>query len=467
MTSTFAQWQQRLGYGIADLSCNLVWQLISLYLMFFYTDIMGLPAYYAGLMFLITRLVDGVADVLMGLVIDNTSTRWGRCRPWLLIGAIPFGLLCVMVFWVPEFSTTGKLIYAFITYLCLSFLYTLVNIPFSAMLPFLTSDAKERTVLSTVRIIMGSLGSTLVAVATLPLVKTLGNGNQEQGFLYTAVIFGCIASFFLLLSFRNVEERINVVNEKMTLSRAWYGLKNNQPWKIFAVNIFLMWGAFFFQTGALVYYFTYHVRSADLTALAAGISTFVPLLGTLTVPWLASRMRKIYVYQVSCAVNLLGMAVMILSNDSVMGLLTGAVILSIGAGQRTAIYFSMQADPVDYGEWKTGINTAGILTSVNGFLGKVAMASAGAISGGLLSWGGYMANQSQSPEALLAIKACYLYIPAGLILLSMMWMGRFYKLDAQYERIRRELDQRNSVEPQPEMTAVADNALTTVNANLK
>lgn len=96
--TTFTLWRQRLGYGIADLSCNLVWQMISLYLMFFYTDVMGLPAYYVGLMFLVTRLVDGVADVLMGLVIDNTTTRWGRCRPWLLIGALPFGLLCILAF---------------------------------------------------------------------------------------------------------------------------------------------------------------------------------------------------------------------------------------------------------------------------------------------------------------------------------------------------------------------------------
>lgn len=156
--TTFTLWRQRLGYGIANLSCNLVWQMISLYLMFFYTDVMGLPAYYVGLMFLVTRLVDGVADVLMGLVIDNTATRWGRCRPWLLIGALPFGLLCILAFYVPDFGTTGKLLYAFITYLCLSFLYTLVNIPFCAMLPFLTSDSAERTTLSAVRILLGSLG---------------------------------------------------------------------------------------------------------------------------------------------------------------------------------------------------------------------------------------------------------------------------------------------------------------------
>lgn len=182
--TTFTLWRQRLGYGIADLSCNLIWQLISLYLMFFYTDVMGLPAYYVGIMFLVTRLVDGVADVLMGLVIDNTSTRWGRCRPWLLIGAVPFGVLCILAFYVPTLDVTGKLIYAFLTYLCLSFLYTLVNIPFCAMLPFITSDSRERTTLSSVRILLGSLGSTIVAIATLPLVAALGKGNQAQGFLY-------------------------------------------------------------------------------------------------------------------------------------------------------------------------------------------------------------------------------------------------------------------------------------------
>lgn len=438
--STSTVWRQRFGYGIADLSCNLVWQMISLYLMFFYTDVMGLPAYYVGIMFLAARLVDGVADVLMGLVIDNTSTRWGRCRPYLLIGAVPFGLLCILAFYVPDFGTTGRLIYAFITYLCLSFLYTLVNIPFCAMLPFLTSESKERTTLSTVRILLGSLGSTIVAVATLPLVKALGQGNQEQGFLYTAIVFGIIATFFLLVSFRTVEEKINITQERMTLSRAWRGLRNNPPWFVFAINIFLMWGAFFFQTGALVYFFNYYVGNTELTALIAGISTFVPLLGTLTVPLLAKRMKKRHVYLVASAINLAGMAIMIAAGINVAGLIGGAVILSLGAGQRTAIYFSMQADPVDYGVWKTGINTAGILTSINGFLGKVAMAGAGAITGIMLSAGGYVANSVQTSEALFAIKACYLYIPAALIVISMLWIGKFYRLDDHYEKIRADLD---------------------------
>ena len=166
----------------------------------------------------------------------------------------------------------------------------------------------------------------------------------------------------------------------------------------------------------------------------------MPLLGTLTVPLLASRLKKRHVYLIASAINLIGMIVMMAAGVNSWGLVTGAVILSLGAGQRTAIYFSMQADPVDYGVWKTGINTAGILTSINGFLGKVSMAGAGAVTGALLSSGGYIANQAQSETAMLAIKSCYLYIPALLILASMLWIGRFYRLDDHYEQIRADLD---------------------------
>ncbi|WP_347291785.1 glycoside-pentoside-hexuronide (GPH):cation symporter [Kluyvera georgiana] len=438
-TKTASPWRLRLGFSVADISCNLVWQLISLYLMYFYTDIMKLPAYYIGIMFLITRLADGVTDVLMGILIDNTSTRWGRCRPWLAIGAIPFGLLCILAFYIPDFGTTGKLIWAFITYFLLSVMFTVVNIPYNAMLPFLSNDAHERTVLSSVRIMFSFIGSTIVSVATLPLVNWLGNGNQDRGFIYTATLFGVLSTFFLFVSFCNVKERYTITPEKMTLRRAWQGLKENTPWKVFAINILFMWGAFFLQSGALIYFFKYYVGNTALTSVAAGIASFVPLLGTLTVPFLAKRLRKIQVYQLACAINLGGMVIMMLSGVNVWGLMSGAVLLALGFGQRNAIYFSMQADPVDYGEWKTGINTAGILTSVNGFIGKVAMAAAGALSGFMLSATGYVAEAQQSAAAIMAIKACYLWIPAGLIVVSMLWMGRFYTLDNQYEEIKKQL----------------------------
>ncbi len=214
-----------------------------------------------------------------------------------------------------------------------------------------------------------------------------------------------------------------------------------------------MWGAFFFQTGALGVLLPLLRREyradggyrRDLHLRSPARHPHRPAAGPTH--------EKRHVYLVASAVNLLGMGIMMVSGAHVLGLIVGAVILSLGAGQRTAIYFSMQADPVDYGVWKTGINTAGILTSINGFLGKVAMAGAGAITGVLLSSSGYIANHTQSDSALLAIKACYLYIPALLILASMLWMGRFYRLDDQYEQIRADLDAGRGASPAPAPTA--------------
>lgn len=430
--NALALWRQRFGYSSADLSCSLVWQMISLYLMYFYTDIMGLPAYLIGIMFLVTRLVDSVADVAMGLVIENTQTRWGRCRPYLLFGAIPYGLLCMLIFYVPDWGLTGHLCYAFITYLCLSLIYSVVNVPLSAMLPLISSDSRERTILASMRMVMGSLGASLVAIATLPLVKMLGHGSQQQGFLLTALLFGSIATFFLFISFFNVQEQYRVENQRITLPRAWHGLKNNPLWKAFAINIFMVWGAFFLQTSSLVYFFKYYSPSANATALVAGISTFVPLLGTLTVPFLVTSLSKLQVFLLAGVLSLSGMIIMMLAGEIKAGLLIGTVIMSIGTGQRAAIYMAMQADLVDYGNWKTGINIVGVIASVNGFLGKITMAGTGAITGVLLSSGGYTPHQIQTSTTLFIIKACYLYFPAVLILCSMGWMARYYRFDSEY-----------------------------------
>lgn len=144
---------------------------------------------------------------------------------------------------------------------------------------------------------------------------------------------------------------------------------------------------------------------------------------------------------IASVVNLLGFVIMIWANVNVTGLLIGAVVAALGHGLRQSIYFSMQADPVDYGEWKSGVSAAGILSAINGFIGKVAMAVAGAISGIVLTWGHYAANETQTTNALLAIKLNYLVIPAILVVFSMIIMS-FYKLDKLYPEIRKELDAR-------------------------
>ena len=444
MTATTGLWKQRIGYGVADTACNLVWQMITLYLMFFYTDVMGLSPVSVGVMFLVTRVVDGVTDVLMGILIDNTKSKYGKSRPYFLWGAIPFGVIAILTFYVPDLGPQGKLIWAYATYMGLSLMYTVVNIPLASILPSLTSDAHERTVLATTRMVFSFLGATIISSVAMPMVDQLGDGDKAHGYFVTMSIWAVVGTLLFLFTIKNVEEKVLVKQEKMGIVTAFKALKGNTPWFVFALNIVVMWGAVFFQGGALIYYITYNLGKPELVGLIAGIGAFVPMIGTLSTPFFSKRMKKINVFMIASTIVLAGTVMMLLVGASTPGLIAGAIILGLGMGLRTSIYFSMQADPIDFGEWKSGVNAAGLLSAVNGFIGKIAFAVAGAAAGYLLSAGGYVPDQQQTPEALEAIKMCYFIIPIGLIMLSMLIMKTMYKLDYIFPQIRAELDARNA-----------------------
>jgi GPH family glycoside/pentoside/hexuronide:cation symporter len=434
-------WRQRIGYGMADFASNLIWQVIAMYLMYFYTDVVGLVAAQVGIIFLITRLVDGVADVTMGVVIDKTKSKWGKSRPWFLWGAVPFGVLGVATFYVPKVGHNGELIYAFITYLGLSVAYTMVNIPLSSILPSLTRDARERTNLATTRIILAILGSSVVSYSLLPMVRAIGGKSERVGFFWTMVIFAGTGTLMFIYTFTSVEERVKVLHPQITVKQAFAALKGNTPWYVFAFNIVFKWGAYFFQQGALIYYIKYNIGRNDIVDRVALVSALLPAVGTFTAPWLGRHLHKRTTYMLACVINLAGMAITFVSGGWLPGLFAGVIVMAIGFGLRTTMYFSMQADPVDYGEWKTGISASGVLCSTNGFIGKVAMALAGAVSGWMLTMAKYVPNQAQGPAALLAIKLNFLVIPAGLIVISMIIMS-FYNLDKIYPQIRAEIDAR-------------------------
>lgn len=440
MNAVSFKWRQRFGYGAADFACNLIWQMITLYLMIFYTDVVGLAAAQVSILFLVTRIVDGVADALMGVIIDKTKTQWGKSRPYFLIGAIPFGLLSILTFYVPDVGPAGQLVYAYITYMGLSIAYTMVNIPLASILPSLTSDAQERTVLATFRIIFSCIGATVVSVLTLPLVQVFGGGSGSRGYFLTILIFAIVGTMMFFVTFKNVEEKVKIRQRKISVKQSFGSLKQNRPWHIFGLNIVFMFGGVFFQSGALIYYFTYYVGDTSLGALAAGLTSFVPLAGVFATPFIARFMYKRTLFMIGSAINLAGILVMWMAGVHIPLLMAGVVIAAVGGGLRQSIYFSMQADPVDYGEWKTGISAAGLISALNGFIGKVAMALAGAISGWLLTWGGYVPNQPQVANALFAIQLNYIIIPAFTIVVSMIIMA-FYNLDKKFGQIRAELDE--------------------------
>ena len=185
-------WPERISYGLSDAADNLVFQMMTTYLLFFYTDVYGLLTSAAAILFVVARLADVVESLIIGVMIDHTHSRFGKSRPFFLWYALPYVLFAVLTFVTPDFGATGKLVWAYVTYLGLGFFYTAVNLPITSILPALSKNERELTLLGVIRQFFGSSVQIIVAVFTLPLVALFGQGNQQRGFLLTIVLFGII-----------------------------------------------------------------------------------------------------------------------------------------------------------------------------------------------------------------------------------------------------------------------------------
>ena len=395
-------------------------------------------------MFLVTKFIDGVSDLIVGYLIDKTNTRWGKSRPWILFGAIPFGVTAVFAFSVPDIGQTGMLIYAYVTYILLSTSYTIVNIPMASILPALSENPHERTVLASCRTFFSSVGSTVVSAFALTLVDKFGNGNEALGFRIVMIIFGVIGCLVFFFCFFNTKERVMVQAEKVSLKANMSCLLHNGPWKLFALNIVWFFGGYVIQASAVIYYFTYVVQNTSMVQIVATITTLVPIVTNLLAPFLVKLTSKRNLMIGGSMVHAGGLLIIFFGGTNVPVLIGGAVIAAAGYGLKGSMHFAMQPDPVDYGEWKSGVNTAGTLSAVNGFIGKVGMAIASSIGAALLQFGGFDAALSvQSATAQSYITTMYIWVPIVMNIATIITM-MFYNLDKIYPQIIKELDERRA-----------------------
>ena len=418
--------------------------MISLYLLYFYTNVMHLNAGAVSIKFLVTKFIDGVSDLIVGYLIDKTNTRWGKSRPWILFGAIPFGVTAVLAFSVPDIGQTGMLIYAYVTYILLSTSYTIVNIPMASILPALSENPHERTVLASCRTFFSSVGSTVVSAFALTLVDKFGNGNEALGFRIVMIIFGVIGCLVFFFCFFNTKERVMVQAEKVSLKANISCLLHNGPWKLFALNIVWFFGGYVIQASAVIYYFTYVVQNTSMVQIVATITTLVPIVTNLLAPFLVKLTSKRNLMIGGSMVHAGGLLIIFFGGTNVPVLIGGAVVAAAGYGLKGNMHFAMQPDPVDYGEWKSGVNTAGTLSAVNGFIGKVGMAIASSIGAALLQFGGFDAVLSvQSATAQSYITTMYIWVPIVMNIATIITM-MFYNLDKIYPQIIKELDERRA-----------------------
>ena len=420
---------QRLGYGVGDLGINFYFGLATAYLLYFYTDVLGISAALAGSVFLVARVVDAAADPFMGAIADRTRTKAGRFRPWLLWGAPPLAVLTVMLFSTPQLDADGKLIWAYATYIAFGIAYTAVALPYAALTPLLTRDHEERTVLSTVRMGCAFIGFYIISVATDPLVRLFA--TPAAGYQAVSIIYAVIATSLLVVCYFSTREQTQLTTPaRVPLRASLRAVLSNGP--LIVVILVFMCGLMSFnvRTAAAIYYCKYNLGRPDLIAAYFAWTMPVMIAGLLGVPWLARRLGKAGAVIAGALVTIVGgLGLYLTPTDAVNVALFFCCVMALGGAPVAVMGWSMTADTVDYAEWRTGIRADAQIYSVAAFFQQLAAAFAGAGVAGLLAWFGYIANTAQSPDSLLAILVMMSLAPCAIMVVAIV-ACLFYPLNA-------------------------------------
>ncbi|MDF9828818.1 MFS transporter [Parabacteroides sp. PF5-6] len=438
--------KEKIGYGLGDAASSMFWKLFGMYLLFFYTDIFGIEAGIVGTMFLITRVWDSLFDPVVGILGDRTESRWGKFRPYLLWIALPFGILGVLTFTTPDWNVTGKIIYAYITYSLMMMVYSLINVPYASLLGVMSSDPKERTALSSYRMIFAFLGSILALVLIEPLVKIFGNDGQNltRGWSLAAFVFAGIAVAFFWCTFSWTKERVRPIKESRNpLKDDVKDLLGNKPWWILlgAGIAALIFNSI--RDGAAVYYFKYYAVAPEafnlgifgsalsLTTLYLVLGQAANILGILLVSPVSNRIGKKNAYLFAMVLaTLLSIGFFFIDKENIGLMLLLQVLISACAGSIFPLLWSMYADIADFSEWKTGRRATGLIFSSSSMSQKFGWSIGGALTGWLLAYFGFQANVEQTATAQEGIRMMLSILPAAGTLLSVVFIY-FYPLTEQ------------------------------------
>jgi sugar (glycoside-pentoside-hexuronide) transporter len=427
---------QRFSYAASDTAGQLVFTVISFYLLKFYTDIAGLSALVAGNILLVARLVDSLDAPLWGIVFDRVHSRWGNSRPWFLWLSMPFALSGILTFATPDLSPTQKAVYAGATYIACSVLYTGINTPVTAILSALTNDPRQRVVLTTFRMFGSKAGVLLVNATLLPCIAWFGRGDAKLGIMRTIPIYAAGSIVLYLIAFRNLRERIPASGGRISIPQSFSALGGNWPWIIIFSSSLLFWIAFIARISTVPYFFEYVWHRGDLVPLANSLDV-VSLAALVFLPWLCRRTSKRNIWAWGLAGSVASQILLSAGIDagSQALLFTAWIFGILTSGVAMAMPFSLLADSVDYGEWRTGVRAAGLLTAIGAaFCLKVGSGLGGALPAWILSATDYHPNAAQNPHALAGIVFAFVWLPAifyALAVVPVLFYGRYERLEAQ------------------------------------
>lgn len=425
------------GYALGDTASNLFFQTFGIFLTYFYTDVWGLAPAAIGTMFLVVRLVDAAADPLIGLMADRTQTRWGKFRPYLLWFAIPYGLGGYLLFASPDLGETGKLVYAYCTYGFMMLVYSLINVPYSSMLGVISPSPQIRTLASSYRFVGAFGGGLLVSIFVRPVVKWLGGGaneagkviNELRGFQLTMLIFAVVSAVMFLICFLTTRERVTVPpGQKNNALGEVKELLRNYPWVMMLLSAIFSLTFIGLRNGSAIYYFKY-VAGYDNQPVLFGqfdrFTVFVSLgmaaqmLGSYCLSLFAKVAdKRVLSYSLTTVTAVSWAAFYFIPKDNFPLQLAVQALGCFCMGPASALVWAMYADVADYGEWKFGRRSTGLVYSASLFAIKTGTAFAGLLLPWILARYGYLPNVAQTATSILGITLSFTLFPAGFAVLK-------------------------------------------------
>jgi GPH family glycoside/pentoside/hexuronide:cation symporter len=441
--------KEKIGYSLGDTASHFVWDMVGFWLLFFYTDIYGISAAAAGTIMMIARFWDMAIDPVIGVVSDRTNTRWGKFRPYILFGAVPYAVLAILTFTTPDFGEVGKIIYAGATYVLLMTAYAFINLPYSALGAVMSADTYERAGLNTYRFIAGFIGQFVVTGLALTLANYFGGGDKAQGFQYTVFLFAGLSLVFFFITFKTTKERVQPPKEQENSVKADIGnLFKNRAWVILAIVGIVSFIMFAMQNAAIAYYFKYYLGREDNVQLFNVLGTVALIVALPLSKPLAKRFGNKNVFIGSSLIS--GLFFMLIYLPGVTDLTTiyiFNIIAKMAYAPAVPLLWTMIADSADYGEWKTGRRATGLYFSAAVFAQKAGWGIGAAIAGWILAISNFMPNVEQTSEAITGIKLLVSVIP-GILYMSCALFMIFYNIDTKTtDLMKKELEERRMTTP--------------------
>jgi len=452
--------KEKISYGVGAVGKDTVYAFVAGFLMYYYNTVLGISATFIGVLFMVARVLDALNDPFMGIIVEKTHTRFGKFRPWLLIGTLINAVVLYAMYAVPEgISGTPLLIYVSVAYLLWGTTYTIMDIPYWSMIPAITTNGKDRENISVIARSCAGLGFALPTALTMLVVPILGNNNDRLGFRNLAAIISIFFILALLVTVKNVKEKTRTTTKVSTVKEMFSALFHNDQALVVVVTIVIFNASLYLTSNLAIYFFQYDIGNRALVSVFGTVGGATQILAMTMLPVLRKKFDRSKIFTGAIVTAISGYFLLFILGTfhmtNIIFLCIAAIIIYIGLGLATVLTTIFLADSVDYGEWKSKQRNESVIFSMQTFVVQLASAISVFIAGVGLDVIGLDKNLDiQSVNTLFGMRFLMIVIPMFGLLLSLIFFKKKYKLtEAFLDKITGEVE-RNRVEIGEDVTEV-------------